>query len=73
MLELKTSDGDDGRSLSTLSPLGWDHGVLGRKEEKIFIQKKCIFYLYLRLYYIIHLNYLNLRQVVRCKVQKKLL
>lgn len=25
MLELKTSDGDGGRSLSTLSPLGWDH------------------------------------------------
>lgn len=36
MLELKTSDRDDGRSLSTLSPLGWDHGVLRYKEENSF-------------------------------------
>jgi len=31
VLELKTSDGDDGRSFPTLSPLGWDHWILGRK------------------------------------------
>lgn len=39
MLELKTSDGDDGRSLSTLSPLGWDQGVLRRKEKNIDSEK----------------------------------
>lgn len=33
MLELKTSDRDDGCSLSTLSPFGWDHGVLRHKKE----------------------------------------
>lgn len=36
MLELKTSDRDDGRSLPTLSPLDWDHRVLRRKEENTF-------------------------------------
>lgn len=44
MLELKTSDGDDGRrSLSTLSPLGWDHGVLGRREEKYSFRESAFF------------------------------
>ena len=42
MLELITSDGHDGRSLSTMSPLGWDHGVLRYKEEKCEF-RKCVF------------------------------
>lgn len=33
MLELKNSERDDGRRFSTLSPLGWDHGILRYKEE----------------------------------------
>lgn len=63
MLELKTSDGDDGCSLSTLSPLGWDHGVLGRKEEKYSFRKS----VFLSIYTVVlhYLNYLNQRRVVR--------
>lgn len=56
MLELKTSDGDDGRSLSTLSPLGWDQGVLGRKEKNIDSEK-----VHLVLNNNIQLKYLNWR------------
>lgn len=56
MLELKTSDGDDGRSLSTLSPLGRDQGVLRRKEKNIVSEK-----VHLVLNNNIQLKYLNWR------------
>lgn len=50
MLELITSDGDDGRSLSTKSPLGWDHGVLRYKEENYSLRNSVYLYLYQILY-----------------------
>lgn len=41
MLELKTSDGDDGRSLSIMSPLGWNHGVLRHERENNSLDFTC--------------------------------
>lgn len=39
VLELKTSHGHDGRSLSTLSPLGWGRWVLGCTDKQQFRKK----------------------------------
>lgn len=44
MLELKPSDGDDGRGFSTLSSLDWDHGTLRCEEQQylfIISRKDC--------------------------------